>query len=183
MAKEIVQGDVYIPNGVTEVAKDLILWLLNRDPSQRPNEFSEIKNHRFFEDIHWGKFAKKKAVPPWLPDLNEWHFNPKFMKIPMEEVFGSKFSEPTNLGRESFYLELKQDSMMIEKLSVNSFRYDSFMNKENQVHQVNDQTSKTHLEGFDLENSPEQEIVVQEQIDAYRTRKESMTKTSKNATN
>lgn len=51
-------GKLLLPHSISKEAKDLLRWLLNKDPSQRPNEFSQVKNHMFFEDIHWGKFSK-----------------------------------------------------------------------------------------------------------------------------
>ena len=59
MTREIVFGNLFFPKGVSEEAQDFIKWLLDRDPNNRPNEISEIKNHKFFEDIHWGNFINK----------------------------------------------------------------------------------------------------------------------------
>lgn len=58
MSREIMFGKLHIPSYISDEARDLLMWLLNRDPKLRPNELSLVKNHRFFEDIHWGKISK-----------------------------------------------------------------------------------------------------------------------------
>lgn len=136
MSREIVNGTLYYPNSLTDESKDLLKWLLDRDPNNRPSEFSQVKNHKFFEDIHWGKFLKKRVVPPWLPSLYEWHYNPRFTSIPIDEVFGSTKETQANKERGSFYLELNPDSLMIEKLSMSGFDYESIINQENPLNKI-----------------------------------------------
>lgn len=58
MSREIMFGKLHIPSYISDEARDLLMWLLNRDSKLRPNELSLVKNHRFFEDIHWGKISK-----------------------------------------------------------------------------------------------------------------------------
>jgi serum/glucocorticoid-regulated kinase 2 len=43
MSRDIMYGELYIPNAISEDAKDLLLWLLQRDPTKRPREFSQVK--------------------------------------------------------------------------------------------------------------------------------------------
>jgi serine/threonine protein kinase len=71
--KRITTGSLRFPPNLDEDAKDLISWLLEKDPSERPIDFDEIKKHQFFFDIHWGRIAKKEAIPPWIPDLYTLH--------------------------------------------------------------------------------------------------------------
>ena len=58
MSRDIMFGKLHIPSYISDEARNLLNWLLNKDPSLRPNELSSVKNHKFFEDIHWGKIAK-----------------------------------------------------------------------------------------------------------------------------
>ena len=85
--KRIMSGVIKFPTDISEDAKDLILWLLALNPEDRPQEFSDIKKHSFFNDIHWGRIAKKQAIPPWIPDLYKWHVPTRFSSIPLKNVF------------------------------------------------------------------------------------------------
>lgn len=71
--RRIMSGSLRFPPKMEAETKDLIAWLLSKDPKDRPTEFSEIKQHPFFNDIHWGRVAKKEAIPPWVPDLYTFH--------------------------------------------------------------------------------------------------------------
>lgn len=91
-----MSGVIRFPNNMSADAQDLIEWLLAKNPSERPEEVSEIKKHHYFNSIHWGRIAKKQAIPPWIPDLNKWHAPKKFTSIPLNTVFlrenkGQKF--------------------------------------------------------------------------------------------
>ena len=87
LEKRIVTGTIMFPKTMNLEAQDLISWLLSTDPDMRPQEFSEIKKHPYFKDIHWGRFAKKLAVPPWIPNLFSCHAPKKFTQIPLNKVF------------------------------------------------------------------------------------------------
>lgn len=71
--KRIMTGSLRFPPNMDEESIDLVSWLLSKVPEDRPTDFSEIKKHPFFKDIHWGRIAKKEAVPPWIPDLYQFH--------------------------------------------------------------------------------------------------------------
>jgi hypothetical protein len=45
-------------------AKNLIISLLQRDPSQRLSEIRDIKSHPFFAPIDWAQIANKGITPP-----------------------------------------------------------------------------------------------------------------------
>ena len=183
MSREIVYGELWFPSGISNDAKELISWCINRNPALRPTEFSQVKNHKFFEDIHWGKFTKKQAVPPWLPTLYDWHYNPKFMNIPLEEVFGNQFKKEEYEPRHSFYIELNHDSTIVEKFSTCGFGYDSIISQERPLDKIYDSGDcKGYLEGFDFVYDPEEEIVIQEQINAYKDQNRQSTKESKEET-
>ena len=184
MMKEIVVGTLYFPSEISDEAKELIRWLLNRDPFKRPLEISEIKNHKFFEDIHWGKFLKKEVTPPWLPTLYDWHYNPKFMDIPLSQVFGKDFEKNEMQERGSFYLELHPDSIMGDKISLPRIGdVESFVNQERPLDKIYSSTDwKNYLEDFDFEQDPEEELIIKEQIDWYKKQNRSTLKTNKDET-
>lgn len=80
-------GTVRFPKTIDKDASDLILWLLSKNPEDRPSEFSQIKTHSFFKDVHWGRVTKKEAIPPWIPDLYACHIPKKFTAISLKQVF------------------------------------------------------------------------------------------------
>jgi serine/threonine protein kinase len=62
---------------LSEEAKNLIVSLLNRNPSKRLGAGSEgseeIKRHPFFNSIDWQDVKDKKMTPP-RPDINMKYF-------------------------------------------------------------------------------------------------------------
>lgn len=85
--RRIMNGVVRFPKDIDPDAQDLIEWLLAKNPYDRPDEFSDVKRHNFFKNIHWGRIAKKQAIPPWIPDLYTWHAPKRFTNIPLNQVF------------------------------------------------------------------------------------------------
>ena len=64
----IKRGPLQVPTDMSDDALDLIVKLLNRDPTQRlgsgPSDAEEIKEHKFFKEINWNDVLKKKMIPP-----------------------------------------------------------------------------------------------------------------------
>ena len=64
----IEQGNLYIPDYISEDAKNLLRGLLQRDPKKRlgggNRDAEEIKEHTFFKDIDWKKVYNKNIRPP-----------------------------------------------------------------------------------------------------------------------
>ncbi len=62
-----------IPASLSEDCKNLIVSLLNRNPSRRlgagPDGAEDIKKHQFFASIDWNAVKEKKMQPP-KPDIN-----------------------------------------------------------------------------------------------------------------
>ena len=87
LEKRILSGIVRFPVKMDKEGRDLIEWLLSMNPNERPMEFSDVKKHPFFKDIHWGRVAKKEAIPPWVPDLYTSHVPKRFTQIPLNQVF------------------------------------------------------------------------------------------------
>jgi serine/threonine protein kinase len=60
---------------LSEEAKDLIIRLLEPDPSKRlgANGADEIRHHKFFQGIDWDLLAHKDIKPPFTPSKGEIH--------------------------------------------------------------------------------------------------------------
>eukprot|EP00347_Sterkiella_histriomuscorum_P015797 403355646 len=74
----IQKGVLKIPASLSEECKNLIVSLLNRNPSKRlgagPEGCEEIKAHSFFEGMDW-KMAKDKKLQPPKPEFNAKFLN------------------------------------------------------------------------------------------------------------
>ncbi|KAJ2227370.1 hypothetical protein EV180_002482 [Coemansia sp. RSA 518] len=76
IAKNIAKMKVNYPNYLTPDAKDLIIRLLRKKPSQRigygAKGVESIKKHRFFRKIDWTKLEKdhEKFTPPIVPQVS-----------------------------------------------------------------------------------------------------------------
>lgn len=64
----IKRGPLQVPEDISQTALDLIVKLLNRDPSKRlgagPGDAEEIKQHSFFKGINWEDVIERKLKPP-----------------------------------------------------------------------------------------------------------------------
>lgn len=73
----IQKGVLKIPASLSEDCKNLIVSLLNRNPSKRlgagPEGSEEIKTHPFFREINWLHVKDKKLSPP-KPDINTKYY-------------------------------------------------------------------------------------------------------------
>lgn len=87
LGEKMMKETLWFPKGLCKNAKDLIEWLINKDPDSRPNEFSQVKNHVFFENLHWGKLTKRQVIPPYIPDLYTISFDKSFIKLPIQLAF------------------------------------------------------------------------------------------------
>lgn len=70
MYKKILQNPLRFPQFLEGTdAQDLLIKLLQKDPSKRLNDAQEIKNHPFFKDIDWNKLLNKSYLPPFKPNV------------------------------------------------------------------------------------------------------------------
>ena len=69
----IQKGVLKIPASLSEDCKNLIVSLLNRNPSKRlgagPDGAEEIKAHVFFKGLDWLTVKEKRTNPP-KPEIN-----------------------------------------------------------------------------------------------------------------
>ena len=68
MFENIRKGPLKVPSDIHKQALDLIVKLLNRDPTLRlgagPTDAEEIKRHPFFHGVDWADVRDRKLTPP-----------------------------------------------------------------------------------------------------------------------
>lgn len=67
--KSIVQSQPKFPKNVDPVIRDFILFLLEKDPNQRP-DFEQIKVNDFFKKLDFDEVYKKKIKPSYVPSID-----------------------------------------------------------------------------------------------------------------
>lgn len=90
--EKIRKGDLSFPKYLSPAAKDLLIKLLERDPTKRlgtgPDDAGEIKNHPFFAEIQWDALAMGHVPPPWRPTfsgaLDTSQFDREFTEMPIQ---------------------------------------------------------------------------------------------------
>ena len=76
MCEQILKSDLAFPATCTASAeaRDLIRWLLQRDPANRlgcrAGGIKDIKDHPFFKSIDWEKLDRKGVEPPFKPSVS-----------------------------------------------------------------------------------------------------------------
>jgi len=109
MYNKIQHGVLRFPPFLSEPCKNLIVALLNRDPTKRlgsKDDVNDIRSHAFFKDMSWDKLYKKEIEPAYKPKLKEKaetkqdtsNFDETFTKEPVVDsvVQGSKLGETAN---------------------------------------------------------------------------------------
>ena len=90
----IQNGELELPDFLSDEAKDLLTKLLTKNPKERlgsgPNDSQDVKLHPWFSNISWDDIYNKNQKPPYTPQLDSEddvkHFWPGFTKI---DVYGS----------------------------------------------------------------------------------------------
>ncbi|CAI2369649.1 unnamed protein product [Moneuplotes crassus] len=90
----IQNGELDLPDTLSDEAKDLLSKLLTKDPDKRlgsgVNDAQDVKSHPWFANISWDDIYNKGQKPPYTPQLDSEddvkHFCPGFTKI---DVYGS----------------------------------------------------------------------------------------------
>ena len=147
LERRILSGVVRFPHNIDGEIKDLTEWLLSMNPYDRPQEFSEVKKHTFFKDVHWGRVAKKEVIPPWIPDLYTTHVPKRFSQIPLNQVFQHT---PKQNGGKSMSQNPRRDPN--ERFRGSLYVYDQ--NSDRVYRKDGQKASYTleeimHLDGFD----------------------------------
>mmetsp|Transcript_9406 Transcript_9406/g.15215 ORF Transcript_9406/g.15215 Transcript_9406/m.15215 type:complete len:123 (+) Transcript_9406:271-639(+) len=73
MYTKILMAKLKFPNHLSEEARNFLGGLLDRDPKKRLGAKSgkEVKEHKFFDGIDFGKLLKKEIEPPFKPKHQE----------------------------------------------------------------------------------------------------------------
>ena len=80
---------------ISDTAFNLIKNLCKTNASERLGKnVSEIKNHKFFEDVDWIKLEKKQITPPFKPKIRYQgdvrNFDKMFTDMPITSTLGTK---------------------------------------------------------------------------------------------
>jgi serine/threonine protein kinase len=77
----IMNGPLKLPRSISTEAKNLMVSLLNRNPTKRlgagPEGALEIQRHPFFASVNWADVLAKRTRPP-KPRLRTEHFNKQY---------------------------------------------------------------------------------------------------------
>ena len=182
LEKKLKNEVLKFPSNILSSAKELIEWLVDKDPTKRPKEFSEVKNHIFFENLHWGKLAKREVIPPFIPSLYSIDFDKSFLSISVSKAFDSE-SYKTDLNLKSIYIQQNFTRDQFKSAFVDYTWIKSRPNnnspfnpkKRNEFKRDLDPNwlgnkfnycfiTNSTLEIFDFEIHPKEEIVIQKQI-------------------
>lgn len=100
MYRMIQTEEVRIPRYFSTKVKDLILKLLEKEPSLRLGTHrgaQEIKSHPWCINIPWDQFLLKAVTPPFAPSLQHSNFDPCYTSLPLTE---EECDTPVAVGRE-----------------------------------------------------------------------------------
>lgn len=61
-----VDFNIFMPEGLTDQAKSLIMQLFERNIEKRKAYFEKIKEHPWFEDINWRDVRARLLTPPFI---------------------------------------------------------------------------------------------------------------------
>lgn len=71
---QIIHAPVQIPLSLSDEARNLLLGLLEKDPSKRLGSSSrdslDVKSHKFFNSINWNLLLNKSLTPPYKPTVS-----------------------------------------------------------------------------------------------------------------
>jgi len=69
MYKYKMNADIQMPEELDDNTKNIILRLLDKDPTTRIQNPDEIKAHPYFAGINWENLINKTATPPYIPNI------------------------------------------------------------------------------------------------------------------
>ncbi|CAI2386894.1 unnamed protein product [Moneuplotes crassus] len=163
LERRIVNATPRFPNEMDSETVELITWLLSKHPADRPEYINDIKTHRYFDEIDWDRIEDKKAIPPWIPDLNKWHAPKSFTSIPISRVFlklnkGKAFKSASSNPKDKNNKEFKKSIYAHEQ-------------KSNMIHRDQekypDAKDDLYLAGFDHEIESKEEKSIRTQIQFF----------------
>jgi len=71
MYQKIMSAPLNIPSFFSNEAKNIVERLLDRSPTTRLSDPSQVKAHAFFKSIDWEKLFHKEITPPFIPKVKD----------------------------------------------------------------------------------------------------------------
>jgi len=109
MYNKIQHGVLRFPPFLSEPCKNLIVGLLNRDPTKRlgsKDDVEDIKTHAFFATLNWDKLTKKEIDPPYKPKVkavdDTSNFDDTFTKEPVVDSVVPQSSLSNDVNTDQF---------------------------------------------------------------------------------
>lgn len=109
MYNKIQHGVLRFPPFLSEPCKNLIVGLLNRDPTKRlgsKDDVEDIKTHAFFATLNWDKLMKKEIDPPYKPKVkavdDTSNFDDTFTKEPVVDSVVPQSSLSNDVNTDQF---------------------------------------------------------------------------------
>eukprot|EP00055_Hartaetosiga_balthica_P004416 m.11506 g.11506 ORF g.11506 m.11506 type:complete len:467 (+) comp3850_c0_seq1:78-1478(+) len=103
----ILREPVTLPDHLSDDARSILSGLLEKDPSQRlgggPNDFQDVKAHRFFKPIDFTKLYNREIEPPFKPQIKDDEDTSNF-----DEMFTSE--KPTISPTEQSVMDSTDDA-------------------------------------------------------------------------
>lgn len=81
MLSRICYEELVIPDTASDILKDLLTKLLDKDKKARVQNFQEIKSHPWMHDIVWDKLISKKMRSPLNIDIYKSNIHAEFLDI------------------------------------------------------------------------------------------------------
>ncbi|TNN02572.1 hypothetical protein fugu_010059 [Takifugu bimaculatus] len=92
MFENILHAPLRLPGGASQDARSLLRGLLERHVSKRlggSRDLAELREHSFFEHIHWDDLLARKLRPPFVPNVTgPWdvsYIDPEFTLQPVPD--------------------------------------------------------------------------------------------------
>lgn len=112
MYNNILYKPLRLRSNVTPEGRSLLEGLLQKDKNKRlgaKNDFQDIREHIFFNDLSWADLEAKKLSPPYNPDVRDHmdlkHFDPEFVREPI----------PASLARSAAYGQISVSVQQADK--------------------------------------------------------------------
>jgi len=101
----IINGPLKLPRSISTEAKNLMVSLLNRNPTRRlgagPDGAVEIMKHPFFATVNWDDVLCKRTSPP-KPRIRTEHFNHQYPYSEFsKEQINAIFDDEAELANEA----------------------------------------------------------------------------------
>ncbi len=84
MNRSIMNNPPTFSSIISPECQDLISWLIEKNPLDRPQSFDMLRRHKWFRGVKWQRLMDRTAIPPWVPSLDKCHYNPRFTSLAID---------------------------------------------------------------------------------------------------